>query len=251
MIRLFPSILAALGATSSAHAEEWKHTLVPYLWASAMDGTTGIGTPLGPVEADVDISFGDIWDNLEIGGMVSYRVERGRWAIMGDLIYMDLETDKTGSAGPIRVDATVEVQQTAFEVDVGYRVTERVLAYAGWRYNDLNADLEVIRTGPGPGATRVAGTSETWVDPMIGVIIDIPLADRWTVALRGDVGGFGVGSDFAWQAAAFVSWQATDAIHVIGGYRYIDMDYEDGEGTSLFKYDMAISGPVLGVAFTF
>lgn len=249
MIRTFPAILVALGAAAGARAEEWKHTLTPYMWAAAMDGTTALGTAAGPLEADVDIGFSDIWDNLEFGGMLSYLGERGPWAIMADAIYMDLETDKSGTVGPIQIDATAEVQQTALEVDVGYRVTERVLAFAGLRYNDLDSDLTVISTGP--GGTRIAGMSESWVDPVIGAIAEIPLGERWSLGLRGDIGGFGVGSDFAWQALATVRWRATPTIHVIGGYRYIDMDYEDGSGTSLFKYDMAMSGPGLGVAFTF
>ena len=53
--------LAMLAATP-LHADEWKHELAPYLWGSAMEGTTGIGG----VTADVDASFGDILDNLEM-----------------------------------------------------------------------------------------------------------------------------------------------------------------------------------------
>jgi hypothetical protein len=29
------------------------------------------------------------------------------------------------------------------------------------------------------------------------------------------------------------------------------MDYEDGDGNDYFKYDIAISGPALGLVFTF
>jgi hypothetical protein len=34
-------------------------------------------------------------------------------------------------------------------------------------------------------------------------------------------------------------------------YRYLDMDYEDGKGSRYFKYDVATSGPAMGVVFTF
>jgi hypothetical protein len=40
-------------------------------------------------------------------------------------------------------------------------------------------------------------------------------------------------------------------LEVVGAYRYIDMDYSTGKGSSYFLYDMAISGPALGVAFSF
>ena len=35
-----------------------------YLWFIGMDGNVGKGNTV----ADVDMSFGDIWDNLDIGG---------------------------------------------------------------------------------------------------------------------------------------------------------------------------------------
>jgi hypothetical protein len=35
---------------------------------------------------------------------------------------------------------------------------------------------------------------------------------------------------------------------VLAAYRYMSMDYDDGDA---FRYDMAMSGPALGVVFTF
>jgi hypothetical protein len=241
------SVFLALGAVSSVQAADWQHTLTPYLWGSSMSGKTAIG----PVAADVDVSFGDILKNLKMGGMLSYRGENDRWAILGDAIYMNLGARKTTTAGPIQLDTTVGMQQTALEGDVGYRLTARTLAFVGLRYNDLNADLKLVRSGPGAGASQAAGISQSWVDPVIGAISEIPLAERWSLGLRGDIGGFGVGSTFAWQAMVTVRWQMKDSIRVIGGYRYMNMDYENGSGARLFKYDMSMSGPGLGAAFTF
>lgn len=245
---LIPSALLALAAAAGAEAGDWKHTLVPYVWASGMDGKTAIG----PVEADVDINFGDILDNLDWGGMLSYRGERSDGlVIMGDVVYMDLEADKTKSEGPISIYGKAEVKQLALEGDIGWRVAPQLIAYGGFRYNDLDSDLTVVRTGPGPGETRTPGLQESWVDPIVGAIGEFQISDNWSAALRGDMGGFGWGSDFAWQAMGTVRWQATPSLHVVGGYRYIHMDYDNGSGLNYFRYDMAISGPVLGVAFTF
>lgn len=38
---------------------------------------------------------------------------------------------------------------------------------------------------------------------------------------------------------------------MIFAYRYLDVDYEDGSGSSFFKYDIATSGPGVAVVFTF
>jgi opacity protein-like surface antigen len=248
---LIVAVAAAVGATPGA-AADWSHTVTPYLWGSGMSGTTAVGTGIGPLEADVDVGFDDILSNLKFGAMVSYRGERSDgWVVMADAIYMSLEADKVSSLGPVRVDTRVGIKQTALELDLGYRVNDRVTVFGGLRYNDIDADLDVVRTGPGAGANRAARKGDSWIDPVLGVTARFPVSERWSVALRGDVGGFGVGSDLTWQMMATVNWKVRDDLEVIAGYRHLDADYEDGSGSGLFKYDMVTSGPGIGVSFKF
>jgi hypothetical protein len=35
------------------------------------------------------------------------------------------------------------------------------------------------------------------------------------------------------------------------GYRWLDLDYASGEGTSEFRYDVLTQGPVVGFGFRF
>jgi hypothetical protein len=231
----------ALLVAAPLHAAEWKHEVAPYLWGSAMDGATAVG----PLEADVDVSFGDILENLEMGFMGAYRATRDRWSITVDGIYMGLGAAGRGPAGFVKAD--VDLDQTALEVDVGYEVMERLVVLGGLRYNDLSADVELT----GPLGTSKDGTSENWVDPVIGATYTIPFADDWSFTLRGDIGGFGVGSDFAWQGLGTLRWQTSERVGVVAAYRYIHMDYDNGKDADYFKYDMSISGPALGVVFTF
>ena len=81
--------------------------------------------------------------------------------------------------------------------------------------------------------------------------LTLPLGKAFSFTVRGDVGGFGVGSDLAWHAYADIGYCASDLVSIILGYRAIDIDYEDGKGSNYFKYDMATSGPAMGVIFTF
>jgi hypothetical protein len=224
-----------------ANADDWKHEIAPYLFAAGMDGTAGVG----PVEADVSQSFSDIVSNLEMGFMGAYRATKGQYSITFDTIYMALGATKKGSGGLLKADA--DADQLALEGDFGYAITEAVTLFGGLRYNDISTDVKV--TGP-LGANKASG-SKSWVDPLVGAIYSHKFDDTWSMSLRGDIGGFGVGSDFAWQGLASVRWQATPTVGVIGAYRYIDMDYEDGEGNKRFLYDMAISGPAIGVVFSF
>jgi hypothetical protein len=236
---------ALLGTTLLAaaplHAAEWQHELVPYLWGAGMNGTTAIGA----VGADVDASFGDILDNLEMGFMGAYRASRERLSVTVDAIYMGLGSAGRGPAGYVKAD--VDLDQAALEVDVGYEVTDRLTVLAGLRYNDLSVDVETT----GTLGTRTAGGDESWLDPVIGAAYTIPFAEKWSFTLRGDIGGFGVGSDFAWQGLGTLRWQTSERVGVLAAYRYIEMDYDTGKGAGSFEYDMSLSGPALGVVFTF
>ena len=225
----------------SAHADEWKHEIAPYLFAAGMDGTAGVG----PIEADVSQSFSDIVSNLEMGFMGAYRATKDRYSITFDTIYMGLGATRKGPGGLLKAD--VDADQLALEGDFGYAITEAVTLFGGLRYNDISTDVKV--TGP-LGANKASG-SKSWVDPVVGAVYGHKFNDTWSMNLRGDIGGFGIGSDFAWQGIASVRWQATPTVGVIGAYRYIDMDYEDGKGDKRFLYDMAITGPALGVVFSF
>lgn len=234
-------VIGSMLAATPLHADGWTHELAPYFFGAAMDGTTGVRG----VNADVDASFGDILDNLEFGFMGTYRGTRDRLSITVDSIYMGLGTTGHGPGGLVKAD--VDMDQAALEVDVGYEVAERFTVFGGLRYNDLKVDVET--TGP-MGRQSIDG-SEDWVDPVIGATYVIPFSETWSAVVRGDVGGFGVGSDFAWQGIATLRYQASPRLGVLAAYRYISMDYENGSGSSAFKYDMAISGPAVGVVFTF
>ena len=45
------------------------------------------------------------------------------------------------------------------------------------------------------------------------------LNDQWTLILRADIGGFGVGSEFVWNVSGLVDYQPWKHISIIGGYR--------------------------------
>jgi hypothetical protein len=58
------------------------------------------------------------------------------------------------------------------------------------------------------GGLELAGTrafarsgSVDWLDPVVGARVRYAVAPGHELFLRGDIGGFGVGSDFSWQAA--------------------------------------------------
>ncbi len=50
------------------------------------------------------------------------------------------------------------------------------------------------------------------------------LNDRLSLTGYGDIGGFGVGSDFTWQAIAALDWRVSEKSSASVGYRWIQID---------------------------
>ncbi len=231
--------LAAPPAVAQSGSDGWEFTIAPYLVAAGMEGSITVKG----IEADIDVPFSDIIDNLDLALMAHFDMRNDHWVLMSDLFYVDLE----GSADIALGTASVTVQQTLFEVAGGYRVSPVFTLLAGARWVDL--ENRIHYTGEILDEDVSAGKS--WIDPFVGVHVMAPLSERWWFGARGDVGGFGVGSDLAWQAFADIGFRASKVVSVILGYRAIDMDYEDGSGRDLFRYDMLIAGPQIAVAFSF
>lgn len=252
-----------LAPTAPAHAQEvsterppddrWTFAVAPYLWATSLDGTSSVGG----VDADVDLSFSDILDDLAIGGMLLVDVQRGRFGIAVNGVFARLEPD--GDVGPIQLDVTNTttwigaapyyraVERTYRESASGQPLRFVVEPTAGIRYTNLRLELD----GTGPrGNGRQVDQSEGWVDPVVGSRFFLDLTESWTLSGEADIGGFGVGSDFAWNVQAFVGYQTSllgRALTLAAGYRALSQDYENGK----FKWDVTTQGPILGVVMRF
>lgn len=242
-LALLSFVLAALLAEGRATAQstpgEWEFTVAPYMMGAAMEGTVGAG----PLEAEIDLPFSDIWSNLDFGAMVYVSAKNDRWSVSGGLVYMDLgHQEESGQH-----EAELSVGQTVFELGGGYRVTETVTLLAGARLVDLTNEIRLA----GEFFDTSAEVGATWVDPFVGAQLVLPLSERWWVDLRGDIGGFGLGADFAWQAWGDVGFRASDRWSFFLGYHALDMDYEDGSGADRFRYDVLASGPQVGLAVHF
>jgi len=235
------AVLAAALFVAPAYADEWKHEVAPYLWLSGMSGRSGVGNAV----VDVDASFSDLFENIEASFMGMYRGTKGRYSIMLDAMYVGLGKTGTGPSGFVKGD--LDIDQTTLEADFGYALTEQFHVFAGVRYLDLSLETSAV----GPLGSRSSNAGKSWVDPVVGAHFTLPMSDQWSLNLRGDVAGFGVGSEMTWQGIATLRWQATERLGVLAAYRYMDSDYEDGDGTNKFVYDIALSGPAVGVVFTF
>lgn len=233
--------LALSGQQSAAQSGsgDWEFTVAPYMLGAAMDGTVGVADR----QVALDVPFSDIVENLKFGGMGYFAMKNDSWVLSGQLVYMKLQQSQDVANGT----AQVTVKETMAEFVGGFRFSKELTLLAGVRLVDFGNELRF--TGSQAETSREA--SKSWVDPFIGAQLAVPLSDRWWLDLRGDVGGFGVGSNLAWQAWADFGFRASETVSVFAGYHALDMDYEDGSGTRYFRYDVLTGGPQLGVAFRF
>lgn len=220
------------------------HILIePYLMIPAMTGEISVRRlPASEVDADA----GDIFGHLKFGAMLYAEVNfNDKWSIAGDFLYMNLEQDIERNG--LITGGAASAKQLAIELAGLKPIAPWLEAGIGARVIDMKAalDLNTI-VGSENGSTR-----KTWVDPIIILRAQGVTHEKWLFQFRGDLGGFGVGSDFTWQIQANVGYRFSKLVHGAIGYRVLDMNYDKGDGTERFMYDVTTSGPVIRVGFSF
>jgi hypothetical protein len=193
---------------------------------------------VGDLTADIDLRSSEVLDHLEFAAMGSYRYQTEPWSLQVDVIYASVTGEKDGAQGGAR--AKVDLDQAMIEINGGYRVHENIELIAGARYWEYETDIALFISG-----------DKSWIDPLLGARLTIPIGSNWEFVARGDIGDFGVGSDFAWHATAFFDWRVSEHFGLLFGYRIFDVDFEDGSGRERIGIDLQQSGPAVGVAFAF
>ncbi len=251
---LLLSVLLFLAETSAQDSlkketskNKWSFLVEPYLLFPNMKGAVGVGE-LPNVNVDADP--GDIFSKLQIGAMLNFEVSNEKWTIATDFIYMDLKQDVT--PGTIISSGKVTAKQFAWEL-AGMRNIRP------WLDIGIGGILSVVKSGadinvktPGGGtANRNKEISATWYDPMLIARIKNAPGKKFLYQVRGEIGGFGIGSDFAWQIQAYAGYRFSKLFQMTAGYRVISLDYENGTGDNRFLYDIDTFGPTVRFGFNF
>jgi hypothetical protein len=246
MTGFFCIALAQPATAQEADPDRWGLTVAPYFVFPNMSGQTGIGD----VTVDVDANPGDIFDKLQFGFMIFMEMSNQDWAVGVDALYMDLGQD--GQTPILGRESKADMKQLAIQWNILRRVATWAEVGIGVRLNSLDAGL-FVAAGDVILPEINIGQKETWLDPLIAARFTIPMESKWHIGFQGDIGGFGIGSDFAWQAFPFVGYRFSQVFELAGGYRAIGMKYENGDSgtTDYFLYDMTIFGPQLGIILRF
>jgi hypothetical protein len=223
-------------------SDQWKSFLSVYGWVNVIDGDIKVKG----LESDIDYSWDDFWSNNKFYFGAHYEGFKGHWGIMVDGFYNSFEVEQEHPRGVLPGRRQVKVNQTFVELAVPYRLTwNPVVAdvFVGGRLNNFYTEIAI------PSRALKRDDTLTYVDPIVGGRVFIPMTKTWFFGLRGDIGGFGIGnaSDLALNGNAFFNWQITQPLSMQFGYRALYIKYNEGEN----EWNATQHGPWLGVGLSF
>lgn len=245
-------------APAPPEADAWRSEFISWIWVMGMQGDVGARGRT----AHVDANFGDILDASDSVFAFSGRLEVGRGPVAGflDGIYAKLGAEH--QSGPIgATDVEVTNEQAILDFGLMYRVQDvepegdaagnrRNLTldlYTGARYNHVSLELD-------PANLAARSRSNDWFDPIVGVKLVVPVDEESHFSVNGDVGGFGIESEFTWSLTAVLGHNFMLADHpssIFAGYRAIGWDFSEGSGNEEFTWDVVQHGPILGLSIQF
>lgn len=256
-----PLLSFAVLFSASSQAEEWSHRIGTYLLTVNLDADTAVNTPGGTVETPLDLDFDDITDNLSLIGVIYYQAGKGPWTIDVDLTHAELEMDESMDVpvppplGPATAEIDVDMTIDEYEVFGGYRFYQEgdseLQFIFGARYykHDIDIDVEAGPIGFSPSI------DSSWTDPIVGFRYRQKINEQWNWLARIDAGGFGMSdsSDLSYKVELGASYAINENWITAFGFRYLDIDYEDGDTTDsgYYAYDGSEYGLLLGIAYQY
>jgi len=236
-----------LSAQTETNAKKWHFLAEPYLMFPYMDGETGVGDLLS---IPVDANPGDIFSKLKMAAMLYFEARTNKWAITSDLVYMKLSQEVT--PGVLLHSGDVAVKEFIWEPAGLYKILPFMEVGAGGRLVNLATDIDIRRNVLPAGTEQVTESgSKTWFDPILITRLTTNINDKWLFQFRGDIGGFGAGSDLTWQLQAYAGYKFTKVFQLTAGYRLLSIDYDKGADSERFVYNVNTFGPLVRFGFSF
>lgn len=214
-------------------SESWQFSLKPYLFLSGLSGSITAGDVTFPINS----SFSELVDNLRVGAFLSLAGVKGSWGFLADVEYIGLQGEGSG-----KVPVELRLDTVVGELDATYSpANDSNLRFVGGvRLFDVSQSL-LIADEP------TAEAKVTVVDPVLGAVGTWDVADSILFQMRGDIGGFGVGSEFTYQLMLEFQWRLSDSLGLPFGYRVLGYQIQK-ESVQL---DTRLGGLFLGLDYRF
>lgn len=264
--------------------KRWQFNFTPYAW---LIGVNGNATARGRT-VDINASFADIVDESDsiMALMGFFEARRGPFSLFTDVVWQDLgfEAHRSGSGNPfpnfpnvnlaVKAKAQLGYQSTVVQSGASYQIAKwqgrdgaytalDLMGSARYWHEELDVSLNVtgsltadiqklglVLQRSKSIAVAHSGALE-WVDPVVGARLRHQMASGAELTLIGDVGGFGAGSDFSWQAVATYGFDVNcfgTPLRTVMGYRALAVDYSENGRFGKNGLDLVQHGPVMGVS---
>jgi hypothetical protein len=95
--------------------------------------------------------------------------------------------------------------------------------------------------------SQTLSKDDYWFDPYVGLRTRYNFNKTYYTAVRGEIGGFGVGADLMWEVEGVIGINLTRSIFTEIGYRALGGNFEDRD----FRFDVVMHGPQITTGITF
>jgi hypothetical protein len=235
---IFTTMAQPVQAQDFPSEADWKVSL--YLWTVGIDGELGIG----PIDADLDLSFSDLVGALNVGGGLAFQRDWGRNVFVADLQYYSLSPDDVDMplGGTVGTDLDMPLLQFYYG-----RKFATAKGHAGWLVGARYMQMDTTLTWKPvlPDVKRVRSASPDFTDFLVGGFYESSISENWGMTLQGDI-GFG-GSEGSWNTQLLFQRNLQSGNAVVMGLRVTDIEFEDKlPNDAMFKYDAMMTGLMLG-----
>jgi len=244
----------------------WRFQAAAYAWFPELQGKVSTSDET----ASIDVGFDEMFDLLGNGDLFAsgghFEVGYDRFSFFLDAFGGTARPTSDVTLGPrqgLTGTADLTMNFVFFEFGPAYRVLEWPLDGPG---RPISIDVlaggrlmyfyQSISLRGDEGVGRDASSTSEWVDPFVGGRFSVPLVGDLDVVFRGDIGGFGAGSQLAWNLIGgfqyHLAWAplgARTSLAMI--YKALDFEYQSGSGPDAVVTNLNERGPALGLVFDF
>jgi outer membrane protein OmpA-like peptidoglycan-associated protein len=232
-------LMAGVAAVPAQAGEAWEFEITPYVWAAGIEGDAVVRGQA----VEVDQSFSDTLEALDIAGALLLRAERKSWVLWTQVDYMELSTDELDNP-PERGSFDTDVLLLTGGLGRNFSSAnnrQSVDVILGARYMKLDSELSFNLLGT---FTR----DQSYLDPVLIVRPIFQLSERWRFE---PMFSFGAGGDSesTYELQPMLQFDMTENVALRFGYRKLYYDIEDSAGGSTF--DGSFHGLMVGIGGKF
>jgi hypothetical protein len=231
--------------TATKKVKKFEFSINPYIWAVCVGGTVAIPsiTHNGVTyPSNYNYSFNktasDAISNLKMAAMFDGRFKYERVSFLYDVVYVNLKGfdaalpgnfDSLAGHSTSQVTANTTTKELIIDLAIGYEFPQKnkgffLNGYLGARL--WSVDAEITLNDAFDGKQYMGSKSNSWLDPILGMNAQwIYAKNKWGTVVKGDLGGFGVNSQFTIMMAVIQQYRISPIFDINLGFKWLAVNY--------------------------